>query len=216
MRKLHLENRSINYESLSDYGFIKQNESYTFEKLINNNEFKVVITINKKEQLSKLIDPSTGEEYILVDTDSVGPFVGKVRNEYENVINNFINSCTSSNIFKSSIAKKIIAYVKDTYDSDLEYLWDKFPDFAVIRNKKSNKWYCLLAKINESNLGIDSSNVIEVINLKYQRDKVNEVIDNISIFPGYHMNKRSWISIRLDKIDFDRIKDLIDNSYNLS
>ena len=35
--------------------------------------------------------------------------------------------------------------------------------------------------------------------------------------PGYHMNKKSWITIKLDEsVETTTIFDLIDNSYNLS
>ena len=75
----------------------------------------------------------------------------------------------------------------------------------------------LMMKIPANKIGIESDEEIEVINLKYQKDKVDEVIDNISIFPAYHMNKKSWITIMLDSdITKTRIKELIDNSYNLS
>ena len=57
--------------------------------------------------------------------------------------------------------------------------------------------------------------VIEVINLRN-----NNVIDDIykdKIFPGYHMNKKSWITIPLDgRIDTKIIYELIDNSYKIS
>ena len=58
---------------------------------------------------------------------------------------------------------------------------------------------------------------IEVINLRYQKDKIDNIIDNKSIFPGFHMNKKSWITIKLDgSIKIDKIYELIDNSYNIS
>lgn len=43
------------------------------------------------------------------------------------------------------------------------------------------------------------------------------MIDNEKIFTGYHMNKDSWITIKLDNsIKTKIIFELIDNSYNLS
>ena len=37
------------------------------------------------------------------------------------------------------------------------------------------------------------------------------------IFAGYHMNKNSWITIKLDgSIKIEKIFELIDNSYKLS
>ncbi|MBR3153114.1 MAG: MmcQ/YjbR family DNA-binding protein, partial [Clostridia bacterium] len=43
------------------------------------------------------------------------------------------------------------------------------------------------------------------------------IIDNKKIFPGYHMNKKSWITIKLDNsVETEEIIHLIDNSYELS
>ena len=44
-----------------------------------------------------------------------------------------------------------------------------------------------------------------------------ETIDKIKVFPGYHMNKKSWITIKLDNsMETNTIFKLIDNSYNLA
>ena len=53
--------------------------------------------------------------------------------------------------------------------------------------------------------------------MKYDKDKVSDIVDNINIFPGYHMNKKSWISINLcGNIDLEEVYKLIDKSYILS
>ena len=58
---------------------------------------------------------------------------------------------------------------------------------------------------------------MEAIDLRYQKEKIKSILDNTKIFPGYHMNKKSWITIKLDEsLDITEIFNLIDNSYNLS
>lgn len=55
--------------------------------------------------------------------------------------------------------------------------------------------------------------LIEVINVKIDP---NVKLPNIGIYPAYHMNKKSWISIVLDDtLSDDLISELIDNSYKL-
>ena len=187
MRALDISNREIDYDKLLLHGFSNHNGHYIFEKNICNNSLKVVIEISNDKSTSKVIDLSTNDEYILVDVpNAVGSFVGAVKDEYDKVINDFLDKCTTSNIFKSTNAKKVISYVKETYNDDLEYLWDKLPDCAIWRNKDNQKWYGLMMKIKGSSLGLDSDLPVDILNLKYQKDKVNEVIDNKSIFPGYH------------------------------
>lgn len=218
MRNLNrfLENKSINYDKLLEFGFIKKDNKYVYEKFVCNDEFKVVVEIDSEEQISKVVDVLSNEEYILVDTNSVGSFVGKVRSEYESILNNIIKNCTIVNIFKESRTKEIINYIHNKYNDDPEFLWDRIPDCAIFRNKVNNKWYGVLMRIKASRLGLNDTGMIEVLNVKYQKDKIDEVIDNKTIFPGYHMNKRSWVSIVLgDDTDLGKVKLLVDNSYKL-
>lgn len=220
MRNLtkEFENKNIDYKKLLEYGFTKLNTIYSYEKPICDNRFKVIVEISKENQTSKVIDLLTNEEYVLVDVkNSSGDFVGKVREEYENTLNDIFKNCTTPNIFKSNQAREIIKYIKGKYNDDLEYLWVKFPNNAIWRNKVNNKWYGALLVLNESKLGLKSDKTIDIIDLRYQKDKIKDVIDNKKIFEGYHMNKNNWITIRLDgSMDIKEIFNLIDNSYNLS
>ena len=213
---IYLKNRKIDNKQLINNNFIKENDTYMLEKEIHNNEFKVVIEITKEKQTSKVIDLISNEEYILVDTKTSGSFVGQIKNEYESIIKNFIEKCTTRNVFKEENSKEVIKYVKEKYGTELEFLWEQYPNYGVLRNKDNNKWYGMLGVIKESSLGKKSENYIEGLNLKYQTDKINKIIDNKTIYPGYHMNKKSWITIVLNSnIDKEKLKRLIDNSYNL-
>lgn len=220
MRNLNneLKNKTINYNKLLKYGFYKEKDNYVLKSKIFNNQFEMIVVINKNNQISKLIDTENDEEYVLVDIqDSTGEFVGTVRLEYENKIKDIIKNCTDLNVFKSNQAKDIINYIKEKYNDNLEFLWEKFDDNAIWRNKLNNKWYGLLLTISERKLDIDSDKIIEIIDLRYQKEKIDELIDFKTIYPGYHMNKKSWITIKLDDtISTEEIYRLIDNSYSLS
>ncbi len=220
MRNLNkeFEHKNIEYTKLLEYGFTLKNNHYIFEQKINDNHFKVQIEISNTSQTSKIIDLSTDEEYILMDIKyASGDFIGKIKEEYENILNDIIIKCTTPNIFKSKQAKEIIKYIKEKYDDDLEYLWKKFSNNAIWRNKTNHKWYGALLILPENKLGIDSDQIIEIIDLRYPKDKIKEIIDNQKIFAGYHMNKNSWITIRLDgSMNNKEIFKLIDNSYQLS
>lgn len=220
MRNLNkeFENKTIDYEKLLNYGFYKKDNCYFYESNIFDSHFKVIVEISKEKQISKVFDLSSCEEYVLVDIKgSSGNFVGKVKEEYENILNDIIKKCTIPNIFQSRQAKEIIKYVKEKYEDELEYLWEKFPNNAVWRNKKNNKWYGVLLVLSESKLGIESDKIIDIIDLRYPKDKIKEIIDNEKVFKGYHMNKDNWITIRLDEsVDIKEICKWIDNSYELS
>ncbi|MBR4619229.1 MAG: MmcQ/YjbR family DNA-binding protein [Bacilli bacterium] len=220
MRKLdkELELRKIDYNSLKKYGFIKDKNKYSFSKTILDNQFLVVIEVENGKMISKIIELAFNDEYLLVDVeDVVGEYVGGVRSEYEKVINDVINNCTYSDVFKNIQTKEVIDYINNKYGDQLEFLWESYPKTAICRNKLNNKWYILFVSITENKLGLNSDKETEIIDLMYQKDKILEFVDNKKIFGGYHMNKKSWITIKLDNsIDTKKIFELIDNSYNIS
>jgi len=220
MRNLekYLKNKKIDYKKCLKYGFIKENDMYIYNKNILNDKFNINITFSDREWISKLIDLEFDEEYTLVDVESaVGEFIGLVKEEYEKIIKEVIRNCTALNVFKNKQTLEVIEYIAKKYNDNLEFLWEKFDNNAIWRNKKNNKWYGLILTIPENKLGFDSNGKIEIIDLRYEKDKVYEVVDNVNIFKGYHMNKNSWITIKLDyTFDNDYLFNLIDNSYNLS
>ncbi|MBR3134646.1 MAG: MGMT family protein [Clostridia bacterium] len=215
---IYLKNRLLDNSKLINYGFSYENDLYLYSSFILDRQFKLQIKISKEKQISKLIDCSSNDEYVMADIkDSSGEFVGKVKEEYENKLLEIINECTYSNVFKEEQSKKVIQYIKNKYNDELEFLWEKFDNCAIWRNKSNNKWYGVLLVIEEKKLGIDSKKLVEIIDLKYQKESISQIIDSKTILPGYHMNKKSWITIKLDhSLSTKKIFELIDNSYDLS
>ena len=212
------ENRNIDYERLIRYGFQKKNNTYILKKFMQEQCFQAIVEISDEKQVAKLMDLSTNEEFVLVDVrDSSGDFVGKIREEYEEILEDIFENCSTFDVFQSKQAKEVTQYVKEKYQDDLEYLWKKFPKNAIFRIKKNHKWYAALLVIPEKKLGIDSDKMIEIIDVRYQQEDIQNKIDNQKIWGGYHMNKEHWITIKLDEtIDIKEIFQLIDNSYQLS
>lgn len=90
----------IDHEKLLKYGFKKQNEEYIYKTYIHNKEFKINVYISNEKKYSKLIDLENNTEFILVDIDNVeGKFVGKIKQEYEDIIQNIIKKCTIEEIY---------------------------------------------------------------------------------------------------------------------
>ena len=74
-----------------------------------------------------------------------------------------------------------------------------------------------MVRFNFNKLGIKSNKTVEILNLKFLKNQTEQIVDNKKIFPGYHMNKKSWITIKLDgSVALEEIYKLIDNSYQLS
>jgi len=99
-------------------------------------------------------------------------------------------------------------------------------DIENIRN------FCLNLKGTSESMPFDNTTIVfkviskmfclesldkKQINLKANPEKVIELIENYSsILPGYHMNKKHWITIDLDHFSDDTLlEQLIIDSYNL-
>lgn len=220
MRNLNqfFKNKKINFQELLDYGFKPQGNLYIYEENIVNNHFKVIIEMNEEIQRSKVIDTNLDEEYILVDVQDVqGSFVNKIKTEYERILSNILDKYKSFSIFESNQTQEIVNYVKKKYNDNLEFLWKNTPKNAIWRNQINKKWYGLILTISENKLGIKSNKTVEILNLKFLKNQTEQIVDNKKIFPGYHMNKKSWITIKLDgSVALEEIYKLIDNSYQLS
>lgn len=220
MRNLepYFNNRKICFDKLEKLDFRKENNYFVYEEKIHNKEFIVQIILSKTAKTSKLIEIETKEDYVLVDIDKAkGNFISKLKIEYEKVLEKTIERCSVSQIFKGRDVENIIDYINRTYEDSLEFLWKKFSNNAVVRRKDNKKWYLLFGIIEKKKLGLDSNKLVDILVLRYPKEKRNEIINGKNILPGYHMNKENWITIILDtEIDIETIYHFISISYELA
>ena len=212
MAEIKLKNKAVNFDKLKNFGF----NGKRYEQNVFDAQFKMTITVAQDGKIfTKLEDNFSGEEYILhLVENSVGEYVGNVRQEYEKVLQNFIESCCDSNIFIGEMTQKLIEYVRKTYGDELEFLWENLPNCAIWRRKDTKKWYGVLMNIPERKLKIDSEKIIDVVNL---RGDAVKFIDNEKYFPAWHMNKKTWLTIRLDNsVALEEICKLLDESYKIA
>lgn len=95
-------------------------------------------------------------------------------------------------------------------------MWEKSPNNAISRRKDNKKWYIALLTIPGNKLNIDTEGDIEIVDIRAD-ENVSTLVDNKTIFPGYHMNKKHWITIVLDySIPNEKLFNLIDESYILA
>lgn len=219
----NFQDKIINQAKLLKYGFIKDKNGYSFEKYINDNDFLMTVLIHENEKIqAKVIDISTSDEYTLHLSDvavSKGAFAAKIRGEYNSVLDDILKSCydLDNNIFKEITSKKVIKYIKSNYNDELEFLWKKSPNNAIVRRKDSAKWYAVFMTISKNKLGFASNKIVEILNLHLKPPKAEELIMTGKYFPAYHMNKNHWISVLLDEnTDYAELCKLVDESYTLA
>lgn len=212
-----LENKKYNPKMLLDFGFKAVQDGYEYKAELMDGEFILTVNIDSSGKLStETVEKDTGDLYTLHLTYSEGAFVGKIRDEYNSILKDIAETCYEVGIFKYEYTYKVIDYVKNKYGDDVEYLWEKFPDNAIARRKDNRKWYLAILTVGKDKLGFDSKENVEVIDLRAKPEEI-EVLEDSHIYPGYHMNKKHWISIILDgSVDSDEIYKRIDESYILA
>ncbi|MFR1368460.1 MAG: hypothetical protein ACLSBF_08980 [Alphaproteobacteria bacterium] len=157
-------------DKLLSYGFSLDEGTYVYNCKIVDNQFDLTVYVAQSGQVcTKVIDSSTGDEYRLHLVESVvGSFIGKVRADYLDVLQKIADNCFETKIFQSEYADKIIQYVREKYRHELEYLWQKFPENAIVRRSDNQKWYLALLTVEKNKLGLDGSGKTEIIDLKNQ------------------------------------------------
>ena len=60
----------------------------------------------------------------------------------------------------------VFRYVKRKYRSEIEYLWARFPRYAVFRHGDNRKWYGIVMDIPRSRLGLPGEEPVDVLNVK--------------------------------------------------
>ena len=206
----------FNKKKAISFGFIEENGIFKYSSLILENDFQLIVSIEDKEISFQVYDRETGDLYPQVHMESMrGSFVGAVREACLEVLYQIRKSCFDVQDFICPQTKRIMAIVQEKYGNQLEYLWEKSPDTAILRHDSNQKWYAVLMKISWEKLDKGREGLVEVINVKH--DQVVSLIQEKGIYPAFHMNKRYWISVPLDDTFTDeKVLELFEISWDLT
>lgn len=111
----------------------------------------------------------------------------------------------------------LAACLAETYGSEGDHLFVKYPSFLVFRHNGNRRWFAVIMDLPGKNLGLPGEGEISVVNLKCDTRLIGSFREEPGIFPGWHMNKAYWISVALDgTVDDEKIKFLVDMSSELT
>jgi len=212
-------NKKINQRDLLKFGFEKEGNEYSYVRELCDGQFfaKILITDNGAVS-SRVIETESGEEYILYKIPQArGVFVGRIREELEEILREIAENCFERDVFMSIGAKEVIRYIWKKYEDEAEYLWEKFPKNAVWRRKDNKKWYAALLTVSGKKLGLEIEEAMEIIDLRAEPEEIEVLIDAKRYYPGYHMNKKHWFTIILDgSVSWEEVFEKIDKSYEIA
>ncbi|MBR5683136.1 MAG: MmcQ/YjbR family DNA-binding protein [Ruminococcus sp.] len=111
---------------------------------------------------------------------------------------------------------RLFAFAAERFGTKPEYLWSRTPDCAVLRCS-NDKWYAIVMDVDGSKLGRPELGKVDIVNVKCSPMMTGSLLAVDGIFPAYHMNKESWISVLLDgSVDIEQLKALLEMSHELS
>ena len=116
---------------------------------------------------------------------------------------------------EKSLRYEVNEYIKTKYNAEPEFLWSKFPNYAVYRHAENRKWFGIIMDVKKSRLGNFDDTVADILNVKLSSDmEVAFFMQQDGIFKGYHISRGSWISILLDgTVSLEAIYGLIDERF---
>lgn len=111
--------------------------------------------------------------------------------------------------------ERVMQYTQDRYGTEPEYLWKKYPSYAIFRQPASKKWFAAVMALPRNRLGLAGDGEIDVMDLKCGPLMVGSLLAQDGFLPAYHMSKSSWISVLLDETVPDgQIYPLLELSYD--
>ncbi|MEE1325388.1 MAG: MmcQ/YjbR family DNA-binding protein, partial [Streptococcus sp.] len=215
--------KRVVFERLVPFGFEKSLAGYDYREKIFNGDFEVRLHISADGKVSgKVMDTDLGEEYLALHVASAsGNFVGKVREAYQDVLERVAEACFEALPFASDQMNRLANHLKTTYGDDFDHPFEKYPEFSSFRYPENQKWYGLVMTLARGKLDLGEEqwsqealdDKVEIINIKVEQAKLPELIEIKGVYPSYHMNKKSWVSVVLDETVPDELLfSLVDNS----
>ena len=111
------------------------------------------------------------------------------------------------------IRQEFLEYCSGTYGTSPDYPFDEDFETAVLRHRDNRKWYALVMRVSRRKFGLDSDEVIDVVNLKLPTEMFGSFGAVDGVYPAYHMNKLHWISVILTDAPEGVVKFLVNASF---
>ena len=207
-----------NREKLKLFGFAEKGGALLYETEILEGQFRLAVKIKGGSVETALVDTMTEEPYTLhLVEDAAGAFVGSVREQYARVLEEIAARCFDTQIFKSEQTLALIAHAQKKYGDEPEYLWEKFPDNAVLRRRDNEKWYAAILTVQRKKLGIGGDETVEILDVRRDPKELDLMVDGKRYFRGWHMNKKHWLTVPLDgSVPTEELFELLEESYFLA
>ena len=213
------KNCKINTKRLEAFGFKHSGGNHVWTTPILDGRFTMTVTITRGNKVTtRIVDAATGEDYALYQIpDAVGEFVGRVRAARDAVLAKIRAACCDERPFTGDDANRLCAYAAEQFGDKPEFLWKQYPGYAVLRRTATGKWYAVIMTVPRVKLDLAGDQSVEIVDVHIDPKAPAAVPDGKRFFPGYHMNKKCWLTILLDgTVPFKEIAALLATSHALA
>ena len=116
-----------------------------------------------------------------------------------------------------SQTEAVFQYIQETYDIAPDYPFAPEDTAAVLRHPANRKWFGIVMHVSRKRLGLSGEEEVPILNVKCDPLLMGSLLQSDGFLPGYHMNKRHWLTILLDgTVPIEDIRGLLDMSYDLT
>ncbi len=117
--------------------------------------------------------------------------------------------------YMKSCREQLFAYIKEKYKASPEYLWRRYPGYAVFRHSDNQKWFAIVMDVPGNKLGLKTEEIVDIVNVKIADPFLADILtQQEGFFRGYHIRKGNWISVSLcGAVEFDEIGRWLEESY---
>ena len=197
----YIEKKKVREDTLVPFGFVRDGNAYVYTETIADGKLTAECRIENRMIHCAVIDPLLDEEYLPVHMPGGGSYVSAAKEDYCDFLQRISDACLTKEPFYSEQANRLVSAIIERFSEEPDFPFQKFPDYGVIREKSSGKWYCLIMRVPLSKLykkKVKEDHPVEILNLKINKDEVNDLLKQPGFFPSYHQKKDSWITILLD------------------
>lgn len=107
-------------------------------------------------------------------------------------------------------------YISETYSVEADRPWAKHPDYLIFRHVGNRKWFALLMTVPRKALGLPGEGTLDIVNVKCDPLLTGSFREMPGVYPAYHMNKSSWLSLALDETEETALRLLLDGSFDMT
>ncbi len=194
-------------DRLVPFGFSSTESGFRYTEDLLDGRFRALIEIDPEGSVTgKVLERDMDyEEYEALRIESLhGEYVNAVREAYRDLLERIKTSCFLPQPYTSAQANRMIVILGERHGENLDYPFDGEEDYAVVRNRDTNKWYALFMPIKRGQLIKEKDDaLIDVVNLKIDPSEGERLRSLKGIYPAYHMNHVHWVTVVLDESQSD-------------